>query len=293
MRSSKAFSVLAILLLFSAQFLSAQMPGWRTVKDRDGNVFFLDQNLKIHIAADPATFYRIISRNSLEYSFSEAQELLRLHRKSEALYIYKSLRYLSSLDSSLSISGGKATAKINEMSHKEKDRFAAIDRECAVLLVKNGQGCSAHNDIEGYTLRINGTIALLKRRVTGTGSYILDASAFGIASSEMKDGDGFDALVTVNSELFPSEPGTAEHYEEIVRNRSGADGYIREKISRDDRSILYSYKGGSPAEYQGYEMLTVRGRRGFLIKVFAPAGKPAADELSLKVITSIGFGGAY
>ena len=124
--------VLPLFILYHTPLYS-QMPGWLTIKAPDGTVFYLDQAMKLYPAVDPEKGYKTISKESLGFCFTEADELIHLHRKSDALRIFKAVRYLSSLDPSISITGANATAKINLMARKEKDRFALYDRDSAIF----------------------------------------------------------------------------------------------------------------------------------------------------------------
>ena len=294
MRKTRLFAL--VLLLLSIQHSEfnihhsahAQLPGWLTVHDRDGTVFFLDSAMKLHPAEDPAKGYRTVEKGSFVFLFSEADELMRLRRAGDALRIWKSVRYLSSLDPSISVSGAQATAKIRALAVREKDRFDALDLDTALLLVRRGTLMHARHEAAGYTLVSGGTISVVKRRLTGANGYMLDAAAFGV--SDDPNADGFDAIVTVSAESFRNSFEFIDSYEATVRNKTPDDSYRREKLSSDTHSVLYRYEGGAPAVYAGYEKLCAYGHRGFVVRAFAPKDSAKGQETAKKLITSFEIG---
>lgn len=264
------------------------MPGWLTVRDRDGAVFFLDSAMKLHPAGDPAPGYRIIEKENFVFLFSEADELMRLHRTADALRIWKSVRYLSSLDPSVSLSGAQATSKIRSVALREKDRFDALELDTALLLVRQGKLMQARHESAGYTIVSDGTIRVIRRRLTGSNGYMLDAAAFG-ASADPK-ADGFDAVITVSAESFRNSFEFIETYEATVRNKNPDDSYKREKLKSDMHAVLYRYEGGAPAVYAGYEKICAYGHRGFVVRAFAPKDSAKGQEAAKKLIESVRIG---
>ena len=265
------------------------MPGWLTVRDRDGTVFFLDPAMKLHPANDPDKKYKTVAKENLGFLFAEADELMRIHRKADALRIYKSVRYLASLDSAISITGGKATEKIRAVASREKDRFPAYDLDSAILLVRQGAVTRARNESAGFTLTAGGAVTLIKRTLSGSNGYMLDAAMFGVSASS--GGSGFDAVVTVSAESFRNSFDFIEKYEELVRNKTPGDNFTREKISSTPRTALYRYEGGAPAVYAGYEKLCAFGQRCFVVRSFAPKESASGEALAKKLIDSFEIGG--
>jgi hypothetical protein len=238
--------------------------------------------MKLHPAQDPDSSYKTVSKERLGYLSAEAEELVRLHRKTEALRIYKSVRYLASLDPSIGITGGEATSKIRAMANREKDRFTQYDLETAVLLVRMGSMSKAHNESAGYTVSADGSIVVLTRRVSGSTGYMLDAAAFGISVGDQAQ-NGYDAIVTVTAETFRNEFDSVDKYETVYRNKTPSDNFVREKIVSSENAVLYRFSGGSPSVYQGYEKLAASGTRGFVVRVMAPS-RAGADALTKKIM---------
>ena len=79
------FSAVALLFLLPIHNSSfkihhcaqAQLPGWLTVKDHDGTVFYLDAAMKLHPAKDPDAGYRVVRKENIGFLFAEAEELVK------------------------------------------------------------------------------------------------------------------------------------------------------------------------------------------------------------------------
>ncbi|MGL4368904.1 MAG: hypothetical protein ACRCUT_04425 [Spirochaetota bacterium] len=287
--SEKIFTAAAVFLL--PVLLYAQMPGWFTVRDRDGNVFYMDKNLKIHPSGEPDFSIGPVSKSGIEFCLAQADELLRVHRKADALRLLKSVRYLADLEKNIPESGARASRAITSLAGKEKDRYSALSHAAAAVCVKTGDTQRVYNDWMQYGFSRKGNIAVIKRRIVEKENYAADSALYGMSASGAPDGAGFDAVMTVNAEQFNYRMETVSRFEEGYRNRTPDDAYIRETLEQDRYHILYHFKGGAPAAYEGYELLRVQGRRCFAVRVTAPAGKEGSDFVMKDVIGSFFAGG--
>ena len=262
------------------------MPGWFTVKDRDGNVFFMDKNLKLYPSDESDVSFKAVSKGGIQFCLAQSDELLRIHDKPGALRLLKSVRYLSDLDGRIPESGASAAKKIAVLRSREKTRYQQLDHQAALTLVRTDDG-TAHliNDWMNYSFVSGGEISLMKRRIKEQNHYALDSSLFGISFSALKDiQKGYDAVLSVTAEEFQYVIADITHFEMLYRNKTPDDSYRREKISESLISVLYRWSGGGPELYEGYELLLLQGKCGYAVRVTCPGGKKENDLPMRKLI---------
>ena len=69
--------ILAFFLLVIPFQLSAQLEGWQKVRDPDGNIFYLDRNLKIHTTTEPEDRYKSVAIPESEYDVDQNGTLVK------------------------------------------------------------------------------------------------------------------------------------------------------------------------------------------------------------------------
>lgn len=308
--------VIAACILVSAIPAAAQMEGWATVRDRDGNRYFVDGNFRTHMPGDadglpapprgkdsfesavtrdddPAAKERPASEDSrrkpvsidgLEFYLAQGEELIKRHRPVDGLYYLKGLKLLADRDPRASSAGMKASKIINDYIRREKERFPAVDHASALVLIREGSRVTADNGWCGYRISFDGGLSVVKRQLIERHNYANDSVILGVRSSAPEG--RFDALVTISAEIFHYAVQSHDKLEEIWGNKQ-TDAFAREIIRENEKEVFYSFRGGSPEEYAGFERVIVRGNRGVRVRIFVPAERSgSANEMIRRVIDS-------
>jgi hypothetical protein len=274
---------LLLTLVAVSHPLFPQMPGWATITDSDGNRYFIDQNFKIHVSGEIESKNKPVSIDGLEYYVAQGEELIRKHHPAEGLYLLKGVKLLADNDPRAGTAGMKASKRIIELSHREKDRYQIIDHESALVLVRLGDSVHAYNDWMGYQVKVTGDFTLLSRKTAERHNYARDGAGLGIRFPESRDRN-FDAILSVNAELFHYNLSSHTTFEQIWQNKNGNDGFTREVISENESEVFYRFSGGSPARYAGFERFMVRGARGVHVRILVPEERMGALQENIRTV---------
>lgn len=226
-----------LLVLMQLSELSAKLPGWLTVTDKDDNTYYVAPGGKIITLEEPDFTYKAVSAQGISYYLRQGEILSKGFYKFEGLLLLKSIRYLSDVDTSMEFAGGKATTLIHQLEHHEGDRFAALNDAASVLLCKRDDQSYLYNDRFGYTLSAERTFDLLKRKRIRETHYYSDSLLLG--AKDDKENKGYDFLVLVNGEsLEYGEYKNIDDYIENYKRKKGSDSYERSEIERSEYSLL-------------------------------------------------------
>ena len=313
-RAASLPCVIAACLLALTQPCTAQMEGWATVRDRDGNRYFVDVNFRTHMPDDAAgqpsspqktdsfesavtrdepekerpssadSLRKPVSVDGLEYYLAQGEELIARHRPADGLYYLKGIKLLADRDPRASSAAMKASKIINDYIRKEKERYAAVDHASALVLIREGTRVTADNGWCGYHIAFDGGLSVVRRQLIERHNYANDSVILGVRSSAPEG--KFDALVTISAEIFHYAVQSHDRLEEIWGNKQ-TDAFAREIIRENEKEVFYSFRGGAPDEYAGFERVIVRGNRGVRVRIFVPAERAgSAKEMIRKVIDS-------
>jgi len=281
-----SYKTFIVLFLFSFHTgLFAQMPGWATIHDRDGNTYFVDRNFKLHTTGDPGPEYKPVSLDGLEYYLDQSDSLLINHHTVESLRILKSIKILSSLDTRATGAGLRASKTINDLIRREKERYVRLDHDSALFLIRRDATYMVYNDWMNWSFTIDGMISVLSRKSLEQDGYARDGVSFGIRFDKKND-QGYDALLSVNCEEFKYKIKFVQKYIELTRNKSADDKFTRTVLEENDTRIIYSYSGGGPERYAGLELFEVRGFKGYHVQTFSPEASFAGLQKNLVKCTA-------
>lgn len=291
MRACVVFFSFAFIISLSIP-LPAQMPGWATIRDRDGNKYYVDQYFKIHVTGEPGPQYKPVALENLQFSSEQSEELIKSHHPVDGLRMLKGIKTLSALDARASGAGLKASKAINAMIRKEKDRYIRYDHDSALYVVRLSGKHYVYNNWMNWEFTHDGSLAVLTRKSFEKEGYARDGAAFGIrfdASPEKT----FDVIFTVNVEELNYKIRNVDTYIELTRNKNPDDAFVRTVLAKSEESVLYRFSGGGPEMYAGLELFTVKNKRGYHVEAVSPAGKETAlSELMKKLVNSFSVKGS-
>jgi hypothetical protein len=271
---------ISLLILFLQTGLYAQMPGWATIRDRDGNTYFVDRNFKLHTTGDPGPEYKPVSLDGLEYYLDQSDSLIKNHHIVESLRILKGIKILSTLDTRATGAGLRASKTINNLIRREKERYVRHDHDSALFLIRHNAVNMVYNDWMNWSFSTDGMISVLSRKSLEQYGYARDGVSFGIRFDK-KNEKGFDTLLTVNCEEFKYKMRLVKKYIELTRNKSAEDTFTRTVLEENDTRIVYKYSGGGPERYAGLELFIVHGFKGYHVQTFSPEASYAGLEKNL------------
>ena len=103
------------LLAAGTILLLAQMPDWKYFRDREGNIYFIDQAGKIRITNVRKYLHKPVSARGIDYYLEYGAELINEHRPIEGLSVLKSICALKSDNNRIYQAQVKATQLIMKL----------------------------------------------------------------------------------------------------------------------------------------------------------------------------------
>jgi hypothetical protein len=277
-----SFSIFIMSLSVSSY---AQMPGWATIRDRDGNKYYVDRNFKIHVEGEPGAQYKPVALENLQFSSEQSEELIKNHHPADGLRILKAIMTLSALDTRASGAGLKASKAVNAMIRREKDRYVRYDHDSALYVVRLNGKHYVYNSWMNWDFVHEGSVEVLARKNLEKEGYARDGAAFGIRFDTSPE-KTFDCIFTVNCEELNYKIKIVDTYVELTRNKNPDDTFVRTVIAKSDDSILYRFSSVGSEPYAGLELFIIKNKRGYHLEAVSPAGKEAALAGSMKKLMS-------
>lgn len=259
----------ALLLLIP--LLLAQMPGWITYRDRDGNVFYLDANGKMWVEGDPVLPYHRVSAGGMEFYLNQADALLKRQHKLDAIRLWKSLRYLADRDIAAHAAGAKASERINYMMTREGDRWAETDLATALVLAGVAEQTYLADHYAGIEIATPYTITVRKKRHVRRHKYTLSSFMVGVNFTP-GEGKAHDAVVSVVAERVFYPFDSAEQYREFALKKAESDDFRRTVFRRSGKRIDSTFVTGNGV-YAGAEFYAARGFWGFFVRGYCAPGR--------------------
>lgn len=263
----------AAFFVFSAAPLSAQMPDWKMIRDKDGNKYFVDKNWKIYCSGKPEFNYKPVSVEGIDFYYYQALELIKSHYKTDGLYLLKSIMTLPPEIGRAAEMQQLASAEINNFIKKEGDRFEEMNEAASILLSVNQGVVLLTNDKMRYALAVPGSITVMHKKIRKLNRYyyygLLAGVNFNQKEIQKDDKRAFDVLIAMDSEIFVHPVKTVGKLELNWRNNLGSDTFSRLKAEKDDLKIIYSFSDSKPPYYSGYEGFYLRGNYGYCLRILS------------------------
>lgn len=272
-----AFLFILLGMLSSAAAL-AQMPDWVILRDRDGNRYFADPNGRIYCSGKPEFDYKPVSAEGIDYYLQQGVSLIAGHYKAEGLALLKSILALPAASSRITDAQAKASLHINSLVRKEGTRYERLSRDASLLLYREGKDTTLVNDAMRYSMRIRGSVTVMRRRVREGGKgYVYYGILLGVRFADDTPGSGrepgYDLLVAVDSERFPHGVASAARLEQSWRNNLGWDTFTRTVQERSAEKSIYSFVDAGYPRYSGYEGFFVRDAYGYCVRTISTKQK--------------------
>ena len=129
-------TIVFFMLMLYAHILLAQMPDWNSLKDSDGNRYYIDRSGKIWTSGKPEFYYRAVSLEGLDFYLNHGVALMRRHYQSDGLTILKSILAMPVTNHRIYDAQVKASKEINNLLKKEGSRFKKLNANASILLYR-------------------------------------------------------------------------------------------------------------------------------------------------------------
>ncbi len=261
----KKIALTVFLIIFSAVCVFSQMPGWMTIHDSDGNVYFIDGALKIQASGDPEFKNKAIKKESALYYLEQAKLLYKQHHKADALTLLKSIKILSDKTNSMHKISDLATAEIAKIMKLEGERFHQLDIDSSIILYSMNDKQCLISTYGGFEFCAEGRINVYKKISLEKYNYSRDGVLAAVFPTNA--GEIAYCLISITSENFHYNLKMVKDYEEIVRNKIGGDAYEKTVIEEKKyfKFVKLKYEGAS--NYLGYEIFKIQENRGLYVKM--------------------------
>jgi hypothetical protein len=261
------------MLIVYSHILYAQMPDWNTVKDGDGNQYFIDRNGKIWTSGKPEFYYRAVSLEGLDFYLNHGVELMRRHFQSDGLTILKSILAMPVANHRIYDAQVKASKEINNFLKKEGSRFKRLNANASVLLYRVKNSHTLIDDKMRFSIIFPFKIIVMRRKIRDRLDYRYQGILVGllIDSRDFKKNeiDGYDALMAIDSEMFRSKLLSIEQLETNWKIKTGGIAFDRVLVDRYENSIIYEYKSKNSQSYAGFEGFYMKERYGYFIRIIS------------------------
>jgi len=267
------FLFLASGLLFITNSFS-QMPGWQTVEDRDGNVYYIDRNGKIWTSGKPEFYYKPVSMSGLDYYVNHGVELIRRHYQFEGLTILKSILALPVNNQKVYRAQVKSSQIINELIKREGERFTRLNERASLLLIKPGNRTVLIDDRMQFRVETSHRITILRRNMRERFEYLYQGVLIGLTVDErMKanenESERFDALMVIDAERYRSRIRSVQQLEMNWENNLGGFGFKRDLRDSYEHGRIYTFEGSSSSPFSGFDGFFVKGRYGYFVRIIS------------------------
>ena len=247
--------------------------GMKTVRDADGNEYYIDSIGKIWTSGKPEFEYRPVSREGLTYYLNHGIQLIRGGHQVSGLTLLKSIMALPVTTESIRRVRTEASRVINDITMKEGKRYDRWNERASILLYREDRGITIINDRMRYRMRFPFEVQVLRNTLRTGVSYryqgvvcaVLPEKGTGRVRGDMKE---YDALITVNSEEFRSKISDTGELEYNWRTHLGDLGRERKEIFRKDDRVVYEYLDSKGMTPEGLEAYYIIGTRGHYVTIY-------------------------
>jgi len=250
------------------------MPGWQTVEDRDGNVYFIDRNGKIWTSGKPEFYYKPVSMNGLDYYVSHGIELIRRHYYFEGLTILKSILALPASNQNVYRAQVKSSQVINTLIKREGERFTRLNARASLLLIKLENKTILIDDRMQFRVEIPHRVTVLRRNMRERLEYLYQGVLMGLTvkermESNKNEGERFDALMVIDAERYRSRIRSVRQLEMNWENNLGGFGFKRELRDSYEHGRIYTFEGSPSSAFSGFDGFFVKGRYGYFVRIIS------------------------
>lgn len=263
----------SVLMLLPEPRVFSQMPDWVTLKDRDGNRYYMDRDGRLYVSGEPESQYKPVSAEGIDYFLHQGMELLKKGHRVHGLTLLKSIMALPQANGRITAAQWKASRAINEFMRKDGNRAADANDDAWLIFYRVGDEVFLTDETMRLSLHVRGTVVIVRRRRRSSGPYryhgLLAGIRFTRSDAPAPDKQAYDALLAVDSENFAQPPASASSYEQTFRKNVGPDSFTRFLIEKNEKRVTYGFTDSREPYYSGLEGYLLNGTRGHCVRVIS------------------------
>lgn len=273
------------LIIVCAMLITSQMPDWKYFKDREGNVYFIDQAGKIRITNVKEYHYTPVSARGIDYYLEYGAELIREHRPVEGLSVLKSICALKDGNNRVYQAQVKATKLILRLKKNNGVRFTAMNEDAALMFFSTGNGIEIVNDQMRYSFTVTGPVEVLRKEYRGGQEYRYSGVLFGaVPASGGGESGTYDFLMAVDTEKFAVPYKNLSEAVEKWKGNIGYEGVTRDVLAQGKDRVLYAFHNNSTPRYDGVEGIFVNGAYSHYVRLISSGSAYTAHQALMRRI---------
>ncbi len=293
-KHTKKFLIISSTYILFQTAVFAQLPGWRTVHDSDGNRYYIDRSGRIHTDGANEFPSGPVSAEGIDFYLARGLQLLQEHRPAEGLTILKTIMALPQKDDRIFQAQARTAREIDRLKKKEGGRYAKLDRLSSLLVFREGEELSLINVSAGYSIKFPCRATIIRHTMKERPHYfhsgILTGLNLDISPSNKEKTTTYDALIALDTERFKSTLKNAGQLKSHWDNTSGGDSFERKAILSKEDSLMFEYRSPLSGEYWGYEKYCIRGKSGFFLRFITARNLTEIQRVKvMKILESLKY----
>ena len=241
------------------------MPDWKYLKDKDGNIYYIDRNWKIYTSGKPIEKYKPVSILGIDYYVHHGYELIKRHHPIKGLIILKSIVAMPENNNAIYKAKVKAIRMINHLKSRHGERYKLYNEKANPLLYRSAKKYMLLNPLMRYSFSSDRYMTILKRKVRKKYNYHYYGLQVGL-SKNSNAAKSFDMLIGIDAERFDYQPKNIRSYEKNWRNSRGFDDLIKKRIIDEHNKIIYTFTDGNTPGFRGAELFFLYNKTGYVVR---------------------------
>ena len=288
---TKFFSSLLLFLMFFADNLHGQLPGWVLTRDNDGNRYYIDKRGKIWTSGEPEFKLKPVTLAGIDYYLTQGIELIKNRHIPEGLTILNSIIAMPSNNEKMHRAQAEATNEIRKLKKSIGNRFNLHLEKAPLSIFKHNDIIHVENHFSGYRLIMPCEVNILHSKVRKKHNYRYHGLLAGLNFKQDNNRkNGYDGLLALDSERFKSVLTSVNELKNHWELTLGKDVFIRRELEKQKHFAIYSIENSSHPAFSGYEGYYIRGNKGcFLRIIFSPALGQSKKNVILNIVKNFKY----
>ncbi len=291
---TKNFLIISSTYILFQTAVFAQLPGWRTVHDRDGNRYYVDRSGGIHTDGANELSTGPVSAEGIDFYLARGLQLVQEHRLAEGLTILKTILALPQKDDRIVQAQARTAREINRLKKREGGRYARLDLLSSLLVLREGEELSLINVSAGYSMKFPCRMAIIRHSMKERPHYFHSGILIGLdldtSPAEKNKTATYDALIALDAERFKSTLKNAGQLKSHWDNTAGGDSFERKTIPSKEDSLMFEYRSPLSGGYWGYEKYCIREKRGYFLRfITARTLTESQRAKAMKILESLKY----
>lgn len=248
-----------------------QMPGWKTVRDRDKNIYFIDTTGRIRTSGLPEFQFRAVSTDGLDYYLEQGILLIKSRHTIEGLTLLRSIMAMPPSGNRSYRIQAAAAAELNRLSRMSGTRYKFLEKKASLLLYRNNRTVTVLNTSVGYSFNVPCRLDVIRHSIRESHHYLRSGMLCGLSLSLPHDSHDatpstFDALIAIEGERLKGHIPDVARIEERWTTLLSSSNIQKRVLDQTESRSLYFYTGSSSPGITGFELFACNENKGYFIR---------------------------